>query len=261
MFIINFSVKDQNLKLETDLRKAHVTSDTINYFKCQFKFNEAWDGFEKRAYFKNASFNITKSALLDGMGYCYIPWEVLAHTGVILCNVVGTKYEDGLSQRITAGPIKLFLHNFGSEEQLIKRIEDGKATIDPLSVFVQKEESPIEPDYQADLTPTEYEQYVGEIKQYSDSAKEIEEKIRNLTASIIMEEVGTEAYVSKIDKGSFYDLEFHIPESEGGGDGTYNYNELQNRPSIEGVTLEGDKLFPELNLNYLSNWEIENLLN
>lgn len=257
MFIINFSVKDQNLILETDLRKAHVTSDTINYFKCQFKFNDAWDGFEKRAYFKNASFNITKPALLDALGYCYIPWEVLAHTGVILCNVVGTKYENGELKRITAGPIKLFLHNFGSEEQLIKRIEDGKATIDPLSVFIQKEETPIEPDYQADLTPTEYEQYLGEVKNYSDAAKEIEEKIRNLTASIIMEAVGTEAYVSKIDKGSFYDLEFHIPESESG---TYDYNELINKPQIEGVTLTGNKTYPDLNLKYLTNLELENLL-
>lgn len=168
MFLIKFSVKGQLLQLNTDLRKAKVTSDTLNYFKCKFDFDSQWDGFEVRVYFKNASFNITKSAVLDDLNYCYIPWEVLAHTGVILCNVTGIKYIEGEAKRLTAGPVKMFLHNSGSEEQRIKNITDNKATIDPLNVFVQKEEGTLEPDYQLTPTPTEYEQFVLQVKQYRD---------------------------------------------------------------------------------------------
>ena len=39
-----------------------------------------------------------------------------------------------------------------------------------------------------------------------------------------------------------------------------DYNDLRNKPSIEGVTLEGDKTFEELNLQSLTNTELENML-
>lgn len=40
-----------------------------------------------------------------------------------------------------------------------------------------------------------------------------------------------------------------------------DYNLLKNRPKIQGVTLEGNKTFPELELDTLSNLEIEAILN
>lgn len=52
--------------------------------------------------------------------------------------------------------------------------------------------------------------------------------------------------------------EVQLPE--GGSGGTTNYNELQNKPQIEDVTLTGDKTFEDLGLISLSNTEIENLL-
>lgn len=51
-------------------------------------------------------------------------------------------------------------------------------------------------------------------------------------------------------------------DSGGGGSGVpSSYNDLTDKPSIEGVTLIGNKAFPELNLDVLSNAEIEALLN
>lgn len=40
----------------------------------------------------------------------------------------------------------------------------------------------------------------------------------------------------------------------------FDYEGLDNKPSIEGVPLIGDTSFPSLNLNALSNIELENLL-
>lgn len=37
------------------------------------------------------------------------------------------------------------------------------------------------------------------------------------------------------------------------------YDSLQDKPSIEGVTLQGNKTFPELNLDVLSNSDIQNI--
>ena len=45
-----------------------------------------------------------------------------------------------------------------------------------------------------------------------------------------------------------------------GGSGTYNYNDLYNKPQIEGVTLEGNKTFPQLKLQAISNLEIYMIL-
>lgn len=39
-----------------------------------------------------------------------------------------------------------------------------------------------------------------------------------------------------------------------------DYNDLLNKPRIEGVELEGDKSFDDLNLNKIPNSEIEELL-
>lgn len=46
----------------------------------------------------------------------------------------------------------------------------------------------------------------------------------------------------------------------GGGGGTDDYNDLRNKPKIEGVILGGDKSFEDLNLEPITNWEIEFML-
>lgn len=45
----------------------------------------------------------------------------------------------------------------------------------------------------------------------------------------------------------------------GGSGGTTDYNDLTNKPQIEGVTLSGDKSYDALNLLSLTNTEIENI--
>ena len=45
----------------------------------------------------------------------------------------------------------------------------------------------------------------------------------------------------------------------GGSGGTTNYNDLINKPQIEGVELSGDKTFPNLNLKVLTNSEIQDI--
>lgn len=42
--------------------------------------------------------------------------------------------------------------------------------------------------------------------------------------------------------------------------GSLDYTDLANKPKIEGVTLEGDQSFSQLNLSKLTNSELENML-
>lgn len=131
---LKFNVYKNRLTITNPFKPhIHPAADTVNYLIGTFDFDSTWDGFEKRVYFKNASYNIVKSILLGDSNSCYIPWEVLAHTGVIRCNIIGLKYSnDTVSQRITTNPV----------------------------VFeILVDESILEPYDQQPLTPTEYEQF------------------------------------------------------------------------------------------------------
>lgn len=41
---------------------------------------------------------------------------------------------------------------------------------------------------------------------------------------------------------------------------TSDYNDLYNKPKIEGVTLQGNKTFPELGLGTMTDQEIDNVI-
>lgn len=56
-------------------------------------------------------------------------------------------------------------------------------------------------------------------------------------------------------------LKIKLENVRGGGEGTKDYEQLLNKPSIEGVVLIGDKTFEDLHMHVLTNIEIENLLN
>lgn len=47
----------------------------------------------------------------------------------------------------------------------------------------------------------------------------------------------------------------------GGNGGTYDYEELDNKPSIEGVPLVGDQTFASLTMTRITNSELEDILN
>lgn len=246
MKIINFTVKGQSIELKTDTHQFQVTSDTLNYFKCKFEFDSAWDGCEIRAYFKNASYNITKSAILDDSGYCYIPWEVLAHTGVLLCNITGVRYSGDEVYRITAGPVKFFLHNSGSKEQLIKK--STKSDVDPLEVFILKEEGTLKPDYQKNPTLTEFEQFMKEIKK-------TENTIRDMTVSAVSIPPGLDPTVTKTEINNILNLEFGFPETEVIIDQVLSLNSInpvQNKVITEALN--------NVEVQSLTNSEIEEML-
>lgn len=60
-----------------------------------------------------------------------------------------------------------------------------------------------------------------------------------------------------VDIDQVIDLEMNEVINNGG---TRNYNNLNNKPMIEGVELVGNKTYEELNLSSLTNTEIEDLL-
>lgn len=64
-----------------------------------------------------------------------------------------------------------------------------------------------------------------------------------------------------LNSGNESPLQIKLENVRGGGEGTKDYEQLLNKPSIEGEVLIGNKTFEDLHMHVLTNIEIENLLN
>lgn len=202
MVTLNFTVKKQRLLSDRNTLLIPSVSDTVNYYKCEFQFDKTWNGFEKRVYFKNVSYNVVKSVLLDSTDSCFIPWEVLEHTGVITCNVVGLKYSNNITiQRLTTRPV---------------------------SFTYQVDESILAPYDQRPLTPTEYEQFRGVFNSIYTDTVTTRDEVVNLKGDV--ENSAAEAsgyaersYNASIDSEAFA-TGYRNGEPVDSGDPAYEHN-------------------------------------
>lgn len=144
MVTIKLKVIGQNLKA-INCEKFVAASDTINYFRCYVDFSSDWDKYTSRSiYFKNMSSDVCKAGVFDHDGYCFIPWEVLANTGVIIASAVGIVMAgDDISERLTTFPVTLFV-----------QVEEGQITVQP----------------NEDPSLTQYEQFIANVQSYAESA-------------------------------------------------------------------------------------------
>ena len=144
MVTIKLRVIGQNLKA-INCEKFVAASDTINYFRCYVDFSSDWDKYTSRSiYFKNMSSDVCRAGVFDHDGYCFIPWEVLANTGVIIASAVGIIMDgNNISERLTTFPVTLFV-----------QVEEGQITVQP----------------NEDPSPTQYEQFIANVQSYAESA-------------------------------------------------------------------------------------------
>lgn len=83
------------------------------------------------------------------------------------------------------------------------------------------------------------------------SSETSQTNIENVSASVTTLSPGSQATVSAILEETSLTLEFGLPGS------ATDYAQLTNKPQIEGVTLEGNKTFPNLNLDVISIDDID----
>lgn len=94
-------------------------------------------------------------------------------------------------------------------------------------------------------------------------AAPVEKKIQSLMESVQLALNETSSAIADLEKG-IKDVAAHEKSDSGsGGDtpgGATSYNDLTDKPKIEGVTLTGAKSFPDLNLKVLTNAEILSII-
>ena len=139
--ILNFTVNEQNLNCENPIR---ISTNKVNYIQANFDLGENWDGFDSvRAVWFN-DFNCI-STVLDSLGNCVVPFEVMKRKGNVKVNLVGSISEDNvLTDRLTSYPV-------------VAVIVDCTAQINGANT------SPI--------TPSEYEQFVAAVHEDAERAE------------------------------------------------------------------------------------------
>lgn len=96
------------------------------------------------------------------------------------------------------------------------------------------------------------EQAITALNEAVESTQEAQQAIEDMTVSAQTLAEGSSATVTKSEQDGVVHLEFGIPRgadgSGGGGGGTGDYNDLSNKPSINGNVLSGNKTAAQLGL-------------
>jgi len=100
--ILNFTVNEQILVCENPIK---ISTNKVNYIQAQFDLGTNWSGYDSiRAIWFN-DFNCI-STVLDSLGNCVVPFEVMKRKGNVKVNLVGSISEDDvLTDRLTSYPV------------------------------------------------------------------------------------------------------------------------------------------------------------
>lgn len=140
---LNFRADDQQLVLTGSERFA---ANTVGYVRAAFDLGDGWDGFDSiRAVWATDFAKI--ATVLDSDGACAVPWEVLKRVDTVMVNLVGS-ISDGeeLTDRLTTYKVKALDVN-------------GCTNIDGSET--------------AEITPSQFEQFVAIVKEEVGKVKDI----------------------------------------------------------------------------------------
>ncbi len=139
--IISFTANQQELRI---CPKKDFAVNSVSYIAAHFDLGENWDGFDSvRAVWVNGV--IKMATVIDSLGNCIVPHEVLENRGKVMVNLVGS-IADGqtLTDRLTTAQIVAFNLPYNA-------LVDGDNT------------SPI--------TPSQFEQFASAVRQDADRAE------------------------------------------------------------------------------------------
>ena len=142
---LNFKASGQNLT--ADAHPQRYASNTVNYIQAVFDLDDNWKSFDSvRAVWHNEFACI--STVLDSDGACTVPHEVLTNLDEVIVNLVGSDV-DG--------------------EELVDRM-----TTYPLRVAIIDAHARICGTETAEVTPSQFEQYVAIVSDLVHSVKDID---------------------------------------------------------------------------------------
>lgn len=145
---IRFKADNQELKLLSN--PVLFASNTVSYVLAEFELGENWEHDTIRAIWYTDTDRI---ATVLNNGSCTVPHEVLAKSKPVMVNLVGSDMENSeLVDRLTTYPIVAFVVNADAKV-------DGTET--------------------AEVTPSQFEQFVSQVEELVESVKDIDNIVMN----------------------------------------------------------------------------------
>lgn len=234
---IQFYVDDKQL-IFLD-QEAVSRQSVITYMRCKFNtVPSKWTQADAViAVFKSASYGVTKEVILDTDYCCFIPHEVLKYGGVINVKLYADRYMDGaVKSHTVSNTVNVFI----KEDTNIPADAPSKYEL-ALALYTKTEADVIN--------------LITDIQSKVDSGyfdgNGIESIIKTGTVGLV------DTYTIFYTDGTT--SVFEVTNGRDGSGGSTDYEELENKPSIEGVTLIGNKNYEEINLINITNSEIEAL--
>lgn len=147
--IITFSANEQCLQKTSGI--YCYASNIVSYIEAHFDLGANWSGYDSvRAVWSNDNNMTVISTVLDSNGVCVVPFEVLKTKGVVKVNLVGSiSVSDVLTDRLTTFPC-----------EAVKVTAKAK----------------IEGSETQPITPSQFEQFVTEVKADADRAETVRDE-------------------------------------------------------------------------------------
>lgn len=206
---ITFTVNEQNLQRSGGI--LLYASNIVSYIEAAFDLGQNWSGYDSvRAIWTN-DFD-TISTVLDAQGKCIVPQEVLTRRGNVRVNLIGSILDNNvLTDRLTSYPV---------------------------IAIVVKEIALVEGSETAPITPSQFDQFVAIVKEYSEAATAALEALQDMGVDATTLAPGSSASVIKTvdpDTGEVT-LTFGIPQGEKGDTGATGAQGPQGPQGIQGET-------------------------
>lgn len=83
-----------------------VVSNSVNFVRASFMFDEEWAGTEKHVIFSNGDIP-SKEIILDSSTTCIVPWEVLEQEGSLYISVVGILGDKVITTKLMENPVEV----------------------------------------------------------------------------------------------------------------------------------------------------------
>lgn len=140
--IITFAADQQQLTKTGGIDL--YASDTVSYIEADFDLGENWSGYDSvRAVWYNDFQTI--ATVLNSLGTCIVPWEVLKRNGKVRVNLVGSISDDNvLTDRLTTYDV-------------VALVVDRKVKVDG--------------DNTTPITPSQFEQFAEAVRTDADRAE------------------------------------------------------------------------------------------
>lgn len=177
-FKVTFTAENQQLKA---CGTKHA-SDTYADIEATFMLGERWTDMDSVSAVWWSDFNAGVATVLDSEGKCIVPHEVLTRKGCVRVNLVGSVVEN---------------------DELVTRLTSYSAEAVQVNEKIKLTGSEA-----SEITPSEYEQFVANVKADADRAETAKEGAREYAADA--EESAEKAEQASANAGYMF---FHIDEN------------------------------------------------